>query len=162
MTETPPSNPPAADPGLQSPPAGNKPGPFKVYETQEQYQASLNRKLANYVPKAEYQTAIERASSLEKAIAEMNGKTAELENTVAKYQIAELRLKIGRDAGLPPDWIDEIKGSDEASLKAHAENLRKKLGVKNTLGLPVPPGANATPANSFNQELLRAFGRGGR
>jgi hypothetical protein len=160
MTDTPPSNPPAVEP--QVPPAGNKSGPFKVYETEKQYQDSLNRKLSNYVPKAEYQTAIERASSLEKAIAEANGKNSELENTVAQYQIAELRLKIGRESGLPPEWADELKGTDEKSIREHADSLRKKLGVKNTLGLPIPPNANSAAGNSFNQELLRAFGRGGR
>jgi hypothetical protein len=49
-----------------------------------------------------------------------------------------------------------VKGTDEASLKAHAEALRKKLGIKHNAGNPVPPLTPGTPATE-NDEMNAAL-----
>ena len=85
------------------------------------------------------------------SVRESNGITE-----VTSYEIGDLRQKIGKEAGLPADWIEELKGNDEASLKAHAEALRKKLGIKQDAGKPVPPGTPGQPLTE-NEELNAAL-----
>lgn len=160
MTPDPiPANPPAVPPA----PGEGGPGPYKVFQTEQQYQAALNRKLANYVPKTELDTALQRATSLEASITAMQTENQGYKNKLSSYEIGELRQKIGKEAGLPGDWIDELKGTDEASLKAHAEALRKKLGIKHRDGGPVPPltpGQTPTENDEMNGMLRLMAGVG--
>lgn len=160
MTENqPPNNPPAVPPA-----PGDGGSPFKVFQTKEQYEAALNRKLGNYVPKSELQTAIDRASSMEKALGGKDTEIQDLKNKLLNYQLQDLRQKVGKDAGLPADWVEELKGTDEASLKAHAEALRKKLGIKQSAGNPVPPiqpGGGQTENDEMNAMFRAMAGVGG-
>ena len=154
MTDTPstPDTPavPIVDPGVQTP------GPYKVFQTEQQYQASLNRKLANYVPKTELDNALQRAAALENSLGTSQTEIQGLKTKLTSYEIGDLRQKIGKEAGLPADWIEELKGNDEASLKAHAEALRKKLGIKQDAGKPVPPGTPGQPLTE-NEEMNAAL-----
>lgn len=155
MTENDPSTPttpaaPSADPGK------DKPGPYKVFQTVEQYQASLNRKLANYVPKTELESALQRAAALENSLGTVQTEIQGLKTKLSSYEIGDLRTKIGKDAGLPAEWIEDIRGTDEASLKADAERLRKKLGIKHKDGAPVPPVTPGQPM-SENDEMNAAL-----
>ena len=162
MTEDPstPTTPaaPIQDPGVQ------RPGPYKVYQTIEQYQASLNRKLANYVPKTELDNALQRAAALENSLGTLQTDIQGLKTKLTSYEIGDLRQKIGKEAGLPADWIEELKGLDEASLKAHSDALRKKLGIKHDAGKPIPPataGQIPTENDEMNAALRMLAGVGG-
>jgi hypothetical protein len=153
MSETPSnSTPPAVPPA----PEGNGGNPFKVFQTEKQYQDAVNRKLANYVPKSEYQAALDRASSLDASVASLQTENQGLKTKVSGYEINSLKQKVGQEAGLPPAWIDELKGIDEASLKAHAEALRTKLGIKHKDGNPVPPITPGQPKTE-NEEMNGMF-----
>lgn len=160
MTEnTPPATPPAEPPKA---PEGSGSSPFKVFETEEQYKAALNRKLGNYVPKSEIEKLNGLLAAKNAEIQDWQKKATELESELSEFRLGSLRQKVGREVGLPPEWIEDIKGIDEASMKADAERLRKKLGVKTVLGQPVPPGGINPTGNQFNDALKRAFGIGGR
>ncbi len=165
MTEQSPSPTPPAVP-LKDPGSGGS-GPFKVFQTEEQYQAALNRKLANYVPKTELSMALQRAASLETSVGTLQTEIQGLKTKISGYEIGDLRQKIGKEAGLPPDWIEELKGADEKSLKEHADALRKKLGIKHNTGNPVPPLTPGQPQTE-NDEMNSMFiglvtgGAGGR
>ena len=160
MTETtPPAEPPAEPPKA---PEGSGSSPFKVFETEEQYKAALNRKLGNYVPKSEVEKLTGLLAAKNAEIQDWQKKTTDLESELSEFRLGSLRQKVGREVGLPPEWIEDIKGIDEASMKADAERLRKKLGVKTVLGQPVPPGGINPTGNQFNDALKRAFGIGGR
>lgn len=147
-------NPNPADPP-KDPGAGGA-GPYKVFQTEQQYQAALNRKLANYVPKTELDSALQRATALETSLQTIQQENQGLKTKLSGFELDGLRQKVGKDAGLPADWIEELKGTDEASLKAHAEALRKKLGIKHKDGNPVPPITPGTPATE-NDEMNAMF-----
>jgi hypothetical protein len=134
----------------------NTPGPYKVFQTEQQYQASLNRKLANYVPKTELESALQRAAALENSLGTTQTEIQGLKTKLTSYELGDLRQKIGKEAGLPADWIEELKGMDEASLKTHAEALRKKLGIKHDAGKPVPP-VTAGQLQTENDEMNAAL-----
>jgi hypothetical protein len=138
--------------------------PFKVFKTKESYEAALNRKLMNYVPKAELDAANNRASALENSLGTVQGEIQGLKTKLSSYEIGDLRTKIAREAGLPAEWFEDVKGVDEASLKADADRLRKKLGIKHNAGNPVPPltpGQPATENEEMNQALRMLAGVGG-
>lgn len=165
MTQEPPSNTPPADGSgsNQTPPAGSGSSPFRVFETKEQYEAALNRKLANFVPKTEIDKLNQLIASKNGEIQIWQQKATGYESELANYRLGEIRQKIGREAGLPADWIEELKGADEAAIKAHAEILRKKLGIKQNAGNPVPPGAQGTQQTENNEMngMLLGMARGG-
>ena len=152
MTDTSPATPPAVPPA----PGDGGSGPYKVFQTEQQYQAALNRKLANYVPKTELDSALQRAAALETSLGTVQQEIQGLKTKLSSYEIGDLRQKVGKEAGLPADWIEELKGTDEASLKAHAEALRKQLGIKYNAGNPVPPLTPGTPATE-NDEMNAAL-----
>lgn len=160
MTPEPtPDNPPA----VPSAPGDGGHGPYKVFQTEQQYQAALNRKLANYVPKTELDSALQRAAALENSLGTVQQEIQGLKTKLSSYEIGELRQKIGKEACLPGDWIEELKGTDEASLRAHAEALRKKLGIKHRDGSPVPPltpGQTPTENDEMNGMLRLMAGVG--
>lgn len=162
MSDDPTKNIPPADPPKD--PAGSGASPYKVFQTEQQYQAALNRKLANYVPKTELDNALQRAAALENSLGTVQTEIQGLKTKLSSYEIGDLRQKVGKEAGLPADWIEELKGSDEASLKAHAEALRKKLGIKLDAGKPVPPitpGQPLTENDEMNAALRALAGVGG-
>ena len=159
MTET---TPPAEPPAEPKAPEGSGSSPFRVFDTKEQYEAALNRKLGNYVPKSELEKLTGLLAAKNAEIQDWQKKTTGLESELSEFRLGSLRQKVGREVGLPPEWIEDIKGIDEASMKADAERLRKKLGVKTVLGQPVPPGGITPTGNQFNDALKRAFGIGGR
>ena len=146
----------------QAPPATSK--PYRVFETEDQYLTAMNRKLANYMPKSEYQAALNRASDLEKSLGTLQAENAKLLGEIGKYKLGDLRKKVAKDAQLPDEWADELKGADEASMKEHAESLRKKLGIKQNVGNPVPtitPGAQQGPSeNEIMNGLLLGISKG--
>ena len=146
----------------QAPPASSK--PYRVFETEDQYVNAMNRKLANYMPKSEYQAALTRVSDLEKSLGTLQAENAKLMGEIGNYKLGDLRKKVAKDAQLPDEWADELKGADEASMKEHAESLRKKLGIKQNVGNPVPtvtPGAQQGPSeNDIMNGLLLGISRG--
>lgn len=161
MTADPGSNNPEADPSQD--PSGNGSSPFKVFKTKESYEAALNRKLANYVPKTELDSALQRAAALENSVSTLQTDNQGLKNKLSSYEIGDLRTKIGKESGIPSEWIEDIRGTDEASLKADAERLRKKLGIKHKDGSPVPavtPGTPATENDEMNGMLRLMAGVG--
>lgn len=162
MTEDPTKKTPEADPTKD--PNGGGAGPYKVFQTEQQYQAALNRKLANYIPKTELDTALQRAQALETSLNTVQTENQGLKTKISGYEIGDLRAKLGKEAGIPPEWVEDIRGADEASLKADAERLRKKLGIKQNAGSPVPPLTSGTPAtenDEMNAALRALAGVGG-
>jgi hypothetical protein len=152
MTENTPATPPAVPPA----PGEGGSGPYKVFQTEQQYQAAVNRKLANYVPKTELDSALQRAAALENSLGTVQQDLQGLKTKLSSYEIGDLRTKIAREAGLPAEWFEDVKGVDEASLKADADRLRKKLGIKQNLGNPVPPLTPGTPTTE-NDEMNAMF-----
>jgi hypothetical protein len=134
----------------------------KTY-TEEQYQRAIARKLANYVPKTEYQKALERAESLEKSAAELQAECQALRSKISAYELEELKRKIGKEVGLPDVWIEELRGIDEKSLREHAASLREKLGMKTKIGSPVPPvqPSSEPSENDVMNNLILQMARGG-
>ena len=162
MTPDPSNNNPEADPTQD--PKGSGASPYKVFQTSQQYEAAVNRKLANYVPKIELDSALQRAAALENSLGTVQTENQGLKTKLSSYEIGDLRTKIAREAGLPAEWFEDVKGVDEASLKADAERLRKKLGIKQNAGSPVPPlapGQPATENEEMNQALRMLAGVGG-
>jgi hypothetical protein len=147
----PPSTPdPEADPLSEEDPEGTpspSPAAGKSY-SEDQYRRALNRKLANYVPKNEFDAALNRAAALEGQLTDLTTENQRLKTENGTLQLGPLRTKIGKELGIPSDWVDELKGSDEKSIKEHGEALKKKLGIKTPgLGVPVPTGQPGTPEN---------------
>jgi predicted phage-related endonuclease len=155
MTEDPSKPIPEADP-IQDP-KGNSPDPSegKTY-TEEQYQRAMNRKLANYIPKTDYQAAIDRASALEKALQENERLKQELSTRLSTFEQKELKAKIAAEIGIPLTMLHRINGIDEKSLREDAETLRKELGIKHDAGKPVP-AAQAGQQISENDEMNAAL-----
>jgi hypothetical protein len=158
----PPATPPA-EPPASAAPGGSGSSPFKVFETEEQYKAALNRKLGNYAPKSEIEKLTGLLAAKNTEIQDWQKKVTGLESELSDFRLGSLRQKVGREAGLPPEWIEDIKGIDEASMKADAERLRKKLGIKRNIGDPVPPGQHGVPQseNDDMNGLLLSMARGG-
>lgn len=152
MAEIPPATPSAVPPA----PGEGGPGPYKAFQTEQQYQAAVNRKLANYVPKTELDSALQRAAALETSLGTVQTENQGLKHKLSSYEIGDLRQKVGKEAGIPSDWIEDIRGTDEASLKADAERLRKKLGIKQNAGSPVPPLTPGQPQTE-NDEMNAMF-----
>lgn len=161
MTETTPED--ASPAESQKTPGDSGRSPFKVFETEEQYKAALNRKLGNYVPKSEIDKLTGLLAAKNAEIQDWQKKTSGLESELSEFRLGSLRQKVGLEVGLPPEWIEDIKGIDEASMKADAERLRKKLGIKRNIGDPVPPGQPGVPQseNDDMNGLLLSMARGG-
>ena len=161
MTETTPENESSAE--SQKTPGDSGSSPFRVFDTKEQYEAALNRKLGNYVPKSEVEKLTGLLAAKNTEIQDWQKKATGLESELSEFRLGSLRQKVGREAGLPPEWIEDIKGIDEASMKADAERLRKKLGIKRNIGDPVPPGQPGV-SQSENDDMngmLLSMARGG-
>jgi hypothetical protein len=150
MTTEEPSTPTPTVPDNPDPGQSPDPSPSKTY-TEEQYQRAVNRKLANYVPKQEYQTALERASSLEKALGESQTAIQDMKTKLSGFELASIKAKIGKEVGLPEAWIEDIRGQDEKSIREDADRLRKKLGIKQNAGNPVPTFTPGQPENEHDE-----------
>jgi hypothetical protein len=124
----------------------------KTY-TEDQYQRAVNRKLANYIPKTDYQNAVERIKVLESEIGARDSKLAETTTKLTALEQKELKLKVLSELGLPSSMASRISGADEAALKADAESLRKELGIKTKMGDPVPilTDTNQAPKNESEE-----------
>jgi len=128
----------------------------KTY-TEDQYQRAVNRKLANYIPKTDYQNAIERIKVLETEIGTRDNKLAEVSTKLTALEQKDLKLKVLADLGLPSSMANRISGVDEAALKADAESLRKELGIKTKLGEPVPVLTDPNKPKTENEEMNGLF-----
>jgi hypothetical protein len=160
-TEDPSKQIPEADPIVD--PKGTSPDPSKMY-SEEQYQRAMNRKLANYIPKTDYQAAIDRASALEKALQENERLKQELSTKLSSFEQKELKAKIAVEVGIPLTMLHRINGIDEKALREDAETLRKELGIKHDAGKPVPPvtpGQIPTENDEMNAALRMLAGVGG-
>lgn len=147
---------PIVDPGVQTP------DPSKMY-SEEQYQRAMNRKLANYIPKTDYQAAMDRASALEKALQENERLKQELSTKLSSFEQKELKAKIAAEVGIPLTMLHRINGIDEKALREDAETLRKELGIKQDAGKPVPPvttGQQPTENDEMNAALRLLAGVG--
>jgi hypothetical protein len=128
----------------------------KTY-SEEQYQRAVNRKLANYIPKTDYQNAIERIKVLEGEIGARDSKLAEVSTKLTALEQKDLKLKVLHELGLPSSMSSRISGADEAALKADAESLRKELGIKTKLGDPVPVITDPNKPKTENEEMNSLF-----
>ncbi|MCK9570240.1 hypothetical protein M0R72_14945 [Candidatus Pacearchaeota archaeon] len=97
-----------------------------------------------------------------------------LSKKVEKLGAVELRTKLFADfrtkdgQGLPSHLIKYVTGKDEASITASIESIATdfgaKLGKKQSIGSPTPPGSErATGKHDFiNAQILSAAGYGSR
>lgn len=60
-----------------------------------------------------------------KTIEELTAKTKE-------YETAALKSRVARELGLGYEWVDRITGTDEKSIRADAEALKKLVGQGHT------------------------------
>ena len=70
--------------------------------------------------------------ALNKTIAGLRGeketstaKITELEAKIREYETNSVKMRIAREAGLPAELADRLTGTDEETLRADAEALRK-------------------------------------
>ncbi len=102
--------------------------------------------------KTEAQKLSERLEAAEKKALE-----AELRATAIEADV--LRAKLAREAGLPPEWIEDIKGITEDEIKASIASIKKRHGL-DRVGGRVPAGGSGSTTSDFNRMILEQVGRG--
>lgn len=116
---------------------------FKAITTQEQFDSAIKERLARQEKKhseatAELQKALDSATSerdalsakLEEASAKYAGfdeQLAQLQAKVKEYETDSVKTRIAKDAGLPYEMRDRLRGETEEELVADAQALAALL-----------------------------------
>jgi len=91
------------------------------------------------------------------AAAEKRALDAELRAAAIEADV--LRARLARDAGLSPEWIDDIKGITEDEIRASIASIKKRHGL-DRVGGRVPAGGSTSTSSDFNKMILEQVGRG--
>lgn len=89
---------------------------------------------------------------------------AQIESLNTNFQTAEqarqaaektaLRLKVANELKIP-GWADDLRGDDEAALKAHAESILERINAQMQGSTPgVPPRGGGKPAPEATPEQM--------
>ena len=108
-----------------------------------------SKKFEGWISPEDHQKAIDEANKAlndykaahagdEQTIADLQAKTQE-------YETAALKSRIAREVGLSYEWIGRISGTDEKSIRADAESLKKLVGSGNNVTLPTKSTETETP-----------------
>lgn len=65
-----------------------------------------------------------------KKLKDKDGDIAERDAKIKKYETDSVKMRIAREAGLPDDAVDYLKGEDADSIKKSAESLKAIIGTK--------------------------------
>jgi DNA-binding transcriptional MerR regulator len=128
----------------------------------------LERELG--MPVSEAKTQLERlramqdsqkteAQKLSESLAEAEKRALEAELRAAAIEADVLRARLARESGLPPEWVEDIKGITEDEIKASIASIKKRHGL-DRVGGRVPSGGSASTNSDFNKMILEQVGRG--
>lgn len=134
---------------------------FKPIESQEELdniikdrlkreRETTNKRFEGWISPEDHQKAIADANKAfdeykkshecdEQTIADLTAKNKE-------YETASLKSRIAHEVGLGYEWISRIGGSDEESIRADAESLKKLVGSGNPL--PTKSTENDKPVDA--------------
>ena len=124
---------------------------FEIIETQEQLNEVIGDRLKREREKVEnelkekygdYDTLKSTNAEHEKTISGLredlkkkDSEITELSGKVHKYETDSVKTRVAREAGLPFEMAERLRGKDEEELKKDAEDLKKLVG---TQGNPAP------------------------
>lgn len=134
---------------------------FKPIESQEELdniikdrlkreRETTNKRFEGWISPEDHQKAMADANKAfdeykkshecdEQTIADLTAKNKE-------YETASLKSRIAHEVGLGYEWISRIGGSDEESIRADAESLKKLVGSGNPL--PTKSTENDKPVDA--------------
>lgn len=116
---------------------------FKTIETQEELDAIIKERLARerettnkrfegYISPEDHKKALaEAAKGFDDYKKAHEGDAKTIEDLRAKnqeYETAALKSRIAHEVGLNYEWVGRISGTDEKSIRADAEALKKLVG----------------------------------
>ena len=142
-------------------------GGFKPIESQEELDRIIkdrlqrerdasNKRYEGWVSPEDHQNALnasQKAFDDYKKAHEGDSKT--IEELMAKNQAHEteaLKNRVAHEVGLSYEWVSRISGSDENSIRADAESLKKLVGS----GTPLPTKSTETGVGDPKAEAMRA------
>ena len=147
-------------------------GTFKAIESQDELNAIIRDRLKRerettekryegWISPDDHQKALEEAGKTldeYKKAREDDAKTIEdLKAKNQAYETASLKSRIAHEVGLSHEWISRIGGTDEESIRADAESLKKLVGEAET---PIPTKSTETdkPVDSSTAALKQVLG----
>lgn len=108
---------------------------------------SANKRFEGWISPEDHQRALNDASKAlddyKKAHEGDEQKIADLEAKNKAYETDSLKNRIAHEIGLGYEWISRISGTDEESIRADAESLKKLVGNRN----PIPTKSTETDKN---------------
>lgn len=129
-----PTDPPVADPPTDEP---------EVFD--RKYVEQLRKENASYRTRA--QEAEARLTEIDDAAKSEAEKALERAERAEQQLVALERKDVAREAGLPAEWADRLRGSTRDELQADAEQLAKSLPARRPDwdSGPKPPAPNDLP-----------------
>lgn len=139
---------------------------FKAIETQEELDAIIKERLARereasnkryegYISPEDHKKALaEQAKTFDDYKKAHDGDAKTIEELTAKnkeYETASLKSRVAHELGLSYEWVGRISGTDEKSIRADAEALKKLVGTGHTT-LPTKNTEEST-ANTADKSL---------
>lgn len=106
-------------------------------------------------PYADYAELKKKADGYEKTLAANTKTINELNAKVHGYEVAGMRSRIARDAGLPDELAGRLSGETEEDVRADAEALAKLWKANTTHASPLASTENHT--GSSDRAALRAL-----
>lgn len=120
---------------------------FKAIESQEELDAIIkerlsrereasNKRYEGYISPEDHKKALaEQAKSFDEYKKAHEGDAQTIEELTAKnkaYETASLKSRVAHELGLSYEWAERIGGTDEKSIRADAEALKKLVGTGHT------------------------------
>ena len=141
---------------------------FKIIETQEELNRILAERLNRAKDKAkeveenfrkEIATLQDQISTKDAEISKLTetqnshaDEVAKLNSEIATYKLSSIKHQIAHQNGLPYELAERLTGTDEDSLRADAENLKKYIGPKTAPPLATP---ELPPEDSKNSDFRK-------
>jgi len=102
------------------------------------------------------------AEKAAKSIADLAKSVEDLKASSAASELAALRVRVGAAKGVPAKMIDRLRGNDETSIAADADEILTDIGAAKKGGNFVSREGNATPppADSDAEFAAELFGGG--
>lgn len=127
--------------------------------------ASRRIELKGFKEKAEKWEEHERSQMTE--IDKLKADLADKDQKLSLYELDKLKVSVAKDVGLDAEDAELLSGSDEATLRAHAEKLKSRLGTKQEESknpVDLLAGKRGTPiggssTTSSIDDLIRASAR---
>ena len=154
---------------------------FKTIETQEQLDAVIKDRIARAEKKiadgyadyedlkkakADYEEQIaaltEQLKAKEEAITGNDATLKDLQAKVREYEMASVRTRIAHDVGLPFEMANRLRGDDEGTIRADAEQMLSYIKTNNSIapiGAAEADMSASDPHKSAMQNLLKDIER---